>query len=290
MTRATLTPQFVFKHLNEIPKSPHGCDFSRVKPWYLEGQARLLRQTLLMSRYDAPESRALFNGCANVAGKVRVDASASLAGVLDRVRPGVRQIFNRIDVDAPRGAASLSPEAAVEEVDARFEHFTKKTIPALLRSAVSRQNTLVVVPSYFDFVRVTNYLRKADNVSYAAVSEYSSNAEISRARTLFFKGKRALLVVTERLHFYRRYKLRGAKTLVFYSLPEHAQFYSEFLATPFIPSREAEAAGADADVDPAEVSAITLFSRFDVLKLERVVGHDDARRMLASTEARFEFA
>ncbi|TXT15623.1 hypothetical protein VHUM_00126 [Vanrija humicola] len=282
--------QFVFKHLNEIPKSPHGCDFSRVKPWYLEGQARLLRQTLLMSRYDAPESRALFNGCGNVAGRVRVDASAALGGVLDRVRPGVRQIFTRIDVDAPRGAASLSPEAAVEEVDARFEHFTKKTIPALLRSAVSRQNTLVVVPSYFDFVRVTNYLRKADSVSYAAVSEYSSNAEISRARTLFFKGKRALLVVTERLHFYRRYKLRGAKTLVFYALPEHAQFYAEFLATPFIPSREAEAAGADADVDPAEVSAITLFSRFDVLKLERVVGHDDARRMLASTEERFEFA
>ncbi|KAL1413346.1 rRNA-binding ribosome biosynthesis protein utp25 [Vanrija albida] len=282
--------QFVFKHLNEIPKSPHGCDFSRVKPWYLDGQARLLRQTLLLSRYDSPESRALFNGCANVAGKVRVDASAGLGGVLDRVRPGVRQIFNRIDVDAPRGAGSLSAEAAVEEVDTRFEYFTKKTIPALLRSAVSRQNTLVVVPSYFDFVRLTNYLRKADSVSYAAVSEYSSNAEISKARTLFFKGKRALLIVTERLHFYRRYKLRGAKTLVFYSLPEHAQFYSEFLATPFIPSREAEAAGADADVDPAEVSSITLFSRFDVLKLERVVGHDDARRMLASTEARFEFA
>jgi U3 small nucleolar RNA-associated protein 25 len=48
---------------------------------------------------------------------------------------------------------------------------TPQTIPALLRSAVSRQNTLIVIPSYFDFVRVTNYLRKADSVSYVAISE-----------------------------------------------------------------------------------------------------------------------
>lgn len=24
--------------MNQIPSSPHGCDFSRVKPWYLESK------------------------------------------------------------------------------------------------------------------------------------------------------------------------------------------------------------------------------------------------------------
>lgn len=62
----------------------------------------------------------------------------------------------------------------------------------------------MVVPSYFDFVRVTNHLRKTGSVTFAALSEYSSNTEISRARTQFFKQKRAFLVVTERFHFYRR--------------------------------------------------------------------------------------
>jgi U3 small nucleolar RNA-associated protein 25 len=156
---------------------------------------------------------------------------------------------------------------------------------------VSRDHTLLVIPSYFDFVRVTAALKKAGTVTFAQISEYSSPAEISRARTLFFKGKRALLVVTERFHFYRRYRLRGGKTVVFYSLPSHAAFYSEFLSMPFVASQGAEARGqlVDDEVDPAEISARVLFSRFDVLRLERVVGREDARKMLASREARYEY-
>jgi len=166
-----------------------------------------------------------------------------------------------------------------------------QTLPALLRSALSRDHTLLVIPSYFDFVRVTNALRKAGTITFAQISEYSSPAEIGRARTQFFKGKRALLVVTERFHFYRRYRLRGAKTVVFYSLPSHAAFYAEFLAMPFVASKADEARGklVDDDVDPAEISGRTLFSRFDVLRLERVVGREDARKMLASREPRFEY-
>lgn len=275
---------WAMKQLNHIPEQPHGCDFSRVKPWYLDNQAQFLRQTLLMSRYDSPEFRALFGACDNVAGKARVDASSALEGVLDRVRPGVRQSFERITTEQ-RG---MGPDAALEELDARFEHFTKKTLPALLRSAVQRQHTLVVIPSYFDFVRLTNYLKKQGTLSFTAISEYSSNSEISRARTLFFKGKKDFLFITERFHFYRRYRLRGAKTVVWYSLPKHSQFYAEFLATPFIPGKGQTE--ADVDTDPAEVSSKALFSRFDVLRLERVVGHTDARLMLSSSDSKFEFA
>ncbi|WVQ80182.1 hypothetical protein IAT38_002287 [Cryptococcus sp. DSM 104549] len=276
--------QFIFNNINQIPQKPHGCDFSRVKPWYLESQAKFLRQTIILSRYDTPEARAIFNRqCHNLQGKVRSEKS-DYNGVLDRVKPGVRQVFERFDLDGPKG---MGGNAAVEEVDARLEHFSSKTIPALLRSAISRQNTLIIVPSYFDFVRVTNYLRKADKVSFAAISEYSSNSEIGRARTLFFKGKKAFLVVTERFHFYRRYKLRGAKTVVFYSLPDHAQFYSEFMETPFLASKSKEA--DEVEVDEAEVSSRVLFSRFDALRLERVVGTENSRRMLKSGEGRFEF-
>lgn len=165
----------------------------------------------------------------------------------------------------------------------------QQTIPALQRSAISRQNTLIVVPSYFDFVRLTDHLRKDDSISFTSISEYSSNSEISRARTLFFKGKKSYLFVTERFHFYRRYKLRGARTLVFYALPDHAQFYAEFMQTPFLPSRSG-GVEVESEVDAEDVSSRVLVSRFDALKLERVIGSKDARQILSRGDERFVYA
>lgn len=117
---------------------------------------------------------------------------------------------------------------------------------------------------------------------------YSSNSEISRARTLFFKGKKAFLILTERFHFYRRYRIRGARTVVFYAPPDHARFYAEFLHTPFIPTKKGEGE-APVEVDEGEITSRALFSRFDVLRLERVVGSENAKQMLGRAEGRFKF-
>lgn len=106
--------QFIFDHLNQIPKEAHGCDFARVKPWYLDGQAAYLRQTILLSRYEFPELRHLFNKqLVNVAGKMRTEQTYE--GVLDRILPGVKQNFLRFEAESAQG-----------EDDARFEYFTKK--------------------------------------------------------------------------------------------------------------------------------------------------------------------
>lgn len=42
-------------------------------------------------------------------------------------------------------------------------------------------------------------------------------------------------------------------------------------------------------MDEGEISSRVLFSRFDAMRLERVVGSGDCRRMLGSGEGRFEF-
>ena len=131
-----------------------------------------------------PEARHIFHRhCSNLQGKGRLERN-DFPGVLGRVRPGVRQVFERIDVEGSQG---MGGDAAVDELEARLEWLTKKvdrefsyytsadirqTIPTLLRSAVSRESTMIIIPSYFDFVRVTNHLRKADIVSFASISEY----------------------------------------------------------------------------------------------------------------------
>lgn len=104
--------------MNQIPLSPHGCDFSRVKPWYSDNQSRFLRQTVLLSRFETPEFRALYNHkLANIQGKFRLE-QAAFPGVLDRVRKGVRQVFTRIEAGD-----------AIAELDVRFKHFTTEVRP-----------------------------------------------------------------------------------------------------------------------------------------------------------------
>ncbi len=111
--------------MNTIPNKPHGCDFSRVKPYYLDTLSRYIRQTILISRYETAESRGLFNhSLVNLSGKVKVDVSVGeegYEGVLARVRKGVKQVFERVVVGGGRGEGN----DPIGELDARFKFFTE---------------------------------------------------------------------------------------------------------------------------------------------------------------------
>lgn len=61
-------------YMNKLPKESHDTDFSRIKPWYLDGHAAYLRQSVLMTGYETPETRSLFSSVLkNVAGKIRIE-------------------------------------------------------------------------------------------------------------------------------------------------------------------------------------------------------------------------
>ncbi|THU96784.1 digestive organ expansion factor [Dendrothele bispora CBS 962.96] len=250
--------KFVMEHLNKLPKESHDTDFSRTKPWYLDGQAEYLRQSVLLSAYETPETRALYNSSLkNVAGKVRLDHRWSPIDVPE----GIEQNFVRFDCASPK-----------DEADKRFSYFTTQLLPVVLKSAVQSANTLIFIPSYFDFVRVHNYFRTLSGVTFTVLSEYSTNQDISRARQAFFAGNKSFLLMTERFHFYKRYKIRGIRNLIFYGPPDHPQFYSELLSYPFL----------DDGVESSDITCRVLYSKYDWFRLERIAGTEASVELVKS--------
>ncbi|ORY83030.1 hypothetical protein BCR37DRAFT_413166 [Protomyces lactucae-debilis] len=275
---------FALEHLNLIPKESHGCDYARVRNWCLEEKSKYLRQTILLSAYEFPEQRQVFQSLVNVAGQVRF--RPTYTGKIANVQ--AKQIFSRLTCDATNPAS---------EPDARYKHFATALLPRIKKLAVTGSaavsaspeeatshcaGILLVVPSYFDFLRVRNCLN-AEEVSFEAISEYAKSSQLSRSRALFAAGRCQVLVVTERLQFYRRYAYRGAKRVMFYQLPEHADFYTEL-------ARSAIETAAVLGNDASDVEVRAVFSHFDALRLERIVGSQRIARMLQSKDASFEFS
>ncbi|WAQ83090.1 hypothetical protein PtA15_3A457 [Puccinia triticina] len=279
--------EFVVEHLNRLPTKPRDTDFSRVKPWYLDGHARHLRQSILFSAHVSPAQTALFRGLANVRGKALVfhGTDAWRAGVLGRVRPGLVQTWLPVDV---------GPEPA-EEPARRLAFFRTHVLQPLLQSALVKEGlggVLVFVPSYFDFVRLEALFRTLD-VSFAAISEYSSVAETSAARSAFFNRHVSFLLVSERFHFFTRAALRGARRLVFYAPPSRPEFYLELVSQfPFLARNPRVPAKPPSDeplLEPKDVAATVLFSPLDQPYLEPIVGLAHAHKMLRNSPAAHSF-
>ncbi|KAJ2744430.1 rRNA-binding ribosome biosynthesis protein utp25 [Coemansia sp. BCRC 34301] len=259
----------VFSHLNLTPKKDHGCDFSRVRNWYLEGTAQHRRQTILISEYMTPEIQAVFNNnCRSIEGKVRIKPVYS--GAVADVVAQVPQIFKRLPVKRLQSAA-----------DDRFAHFTENVLPELEKSAAKDKHTLIFVSSYFDYVRIRNYCR-GKSCSFAAISEYSTTSEAMSARRGFYAGELQFFLYSERAHFYHRYPIKGIHRLVFYSLPEHPLYYSELLNLMLTSN--------DETASTELLSCTALYTKYDQLKVERIVGSALASQLLAGERSQFTFS
>lgn len=64
--------------------------------------------------------------------------------------------------------------------------------------------------------------------------------------------------------------MRGVRNIIFYAPPEHAQFYAEFLTFPFL----------DDGVDASDISVKVVYSKYDLMRLERVVGTDGVSALM----------
>jgi U3 small nucleolar RNA-associated protein 25 len=75
------------------------------------------------------------------------------------------------------------------------------------------------------------------------------------------------------------YRIRGAQHIFFYQLPEHAHFYPELLSVL-----------SDAVDGLRDLTISALYSRYDQLRLERIVGTKRAIRMIKGEKSAYLFA
>ncbi|CAN8106261.1 unnamed protein product [Discula destructiva] len=266
--------EYIFEHLNLQPKDDHGCDFSRVRNWYLEDQGKYFRQNIVFSQFNTPElSKLLRQHCRNWAGKVRIEPEHH--GVIQEIGVKAKQTFSRFD----------SP-SVTDEPDARFAYFTKAILPSLAKRSKDSVGTLVFVPSYLDFVRVRNYLANnpaAESLTFGTISEYATVPEASRARSHFFAGRHKVLLYTERAHHFRRYVLKGVQRIIMYSLPDNPVFYKEIVGANLAKAEQ------DQRIEPGQGNVRVMFSKYDVSRLERVVGSQRVGKMIHERGDTFDF-
>jgi U3 small nucleolar RNA-associated protein 25 len=267
--------EFIFEHLNIQPKDAHGCDFSRVRSWYLDDQAKHFRQTAIFSAFNTPELAELLRvHCHNWAGKARLQQEST--GTIQHLPVKARQTFSRFEA----GSIAADP-------DARFAYFTKAIVPMLARHrGRDAAGTLVFIPSYLDFVRVRNYFANSpavEHVSFGTISEYADVPEASRARSHFLNGRHKVLLYTERAHHFRRYQIKGVKRVVMYALPDNPLFYQEIAGGYLQKSEQALL------VEHGQGVVRVMFSKYDVMKLERIVGTSRVGKMIHDQGDTFDF-
>lgn len=266
---------YLFEHLNLQPREAHGCDFSRVRSWYLDGHAKHLRQTILLSAFNFPALNRLYTQhMLNIDGKVKI--SSTYNGAITDLAFSIKQTFSRFDFTD-----------ALSEPDERFNYFITAVLPSLTKPSLGiQQGTLVLVSSYADFLRIRNHLASApstQHVSFGSISEYTSVKDVARARSHFVTGRHSILLYTERAHHFRRYHLKGVERVLFYGLPENPLFYPEVVGG-FLSSSISQA-----KVDSQRVSVRCLFSKLDLLKLERIVGTKRYLSMVSERGDTFDF-
>jgi U3 small nucleolar RNA-associated protein 25 len=266
--------EFIFEHLNLQPKEAHGCDFSRIRNWYLDGNAKYFRQNIAVASFNTPELNTLFwNRSRNWAGKIKF--SKNYSGALQEIGLKVKQTFSRLG----------SPSFATDP-DTRFTYFTSAIIPLLTRRSKDSTGTLIFVPSYLDFVRVRNYFSTSvttSTLSFGCISEYTSVRDVARARSHFLTGRQMVLIYTERAHHFRRYQLKGVKKVIMYGLPDNPTFYKEIVGGYLGRSVQ------EGQLEPGEGKVRVIFSKWDILKLERVAGTERVSKMISEKGDTFDF-
>lgn len=150
----------VFQHLNVMPKHNHDTDFSRVRPYFLDGRAQEHSQLIMTTKFNDPLIWNVFRKYGkSIVGHVRFKQDSGETGCLGEVTSRVKQIFQVIPCSDPTQLEAV-----------RFDYFKKNILAPMLR--LDQERTLIVTPSYISYIKVRNELIREEvgvNLNYATI-------------------------------------------------------------------------------------------------------------------------
>ena len=272
----------ILKLINGQPAQTQYTDFSRVRNYMLlPGQACHWRQLIVDGQefYDPMIASTFKRHAQSIAGLAvfRQRTTANQASIA-RVVANVRQVFQRV-----------SCSSLLNQGQDKLKYFGQHILPELRQ----RKHSLIYIPSYFDFVAVRNLLLQRE-VDFVSVTEYARTSEVSRGRARFVQGRQPIMLYTGRAHFFYRHAIRGVHNLLFYGIPEHAQFYVDHVNDIGFSSQQVNnkhnrnTMEEDSGFEDT-MSCLVLFTKYDSHALERIVGHDNCKRMVNSEKLTFVF-
>jgi len=262
--------------LNQQPKQISDIDFSRVRNYFLEGQGAHWRQLILVSSFADPHILSTFRRHSkNVEGQLKIKKKipsdkASICDVMVRVK----QVFQRVTC-----------QSVTEVGSSRLRYFSDHVLPKLMR--LKQKHTLIYIQSYFDFVAVRNLLLKRE-VDFVSVTEYARISEVSRGRARFLQGRKDIMLYTGRAHFFLRHKIKGARHLIFFGLPEYPEFYPA-VVNMLNEGLSDKVQEEEDDVSRMPMSSLALYSKFDAHQLERIVGTSHCDRLVRGEKTSYMF-
>ncbi|GBL78333.1 Digestive organ expansion factor [Araneus ventricosus] len=255
----------IVQDFNHLPKESHDCNFFRVRMYALDGNAKYFRQTVLISSVEQRfyESAIFRNFCFNYKGYLSTFTQVKTPGI-NKIFDTVRVCFRLFDTADP-----------ASEIDDRFEFFTKKVLPEFKEKEFVQ--TLIYIPSYFDFVRLRNFFRE-NEMSAVMVCEHSKPGKVAQARNYFFNGWRHFMLYTERAHFYNRYNIKGVQHILFYQPSTNPRFFQDvnFYFLDSNPKRKGE-----------QKTCTIVASKNDFIPLKNIVGLSEAKKMVDSDQKIF---
>jgi U3 small nucleolar RNA-associated protein 25 len=242
--------EFIFSAMNKIPeRDAVTVDLCRIRDEYLDGSSSSFRQLLLQTAFITPVLMSLFSRNTTQRGKAK--------SVEHYPSPplSTTQQFRKFAVDS-------IPDIP----EKRFAYFTaywSRVKEELLPKA------LLLVPSYFEFVRVKAYLEEHDP-GVSCVCEYTAKADRQRALAMWNAGTAKAICVTERLMHFRPMKLKEIRQIVVYSLPDFKEVYVELAEQG--------------------METVVIFCKFDGFALQRVVGDARAEKLIMSNSEIFSLS